>query len=470
MCKVSIIVPTYNVASYITECMDSLIDQTLKDIEIICVDAASSDGTREILEVYAVKDMRVRILDDIMHSTGYAKNIGIEAARGEYIGIVESDDYVALDTYEQLYNCAAKYHTDIVKGNYKAFTGEGKERIYALKAVSLHKEDYEHIIDLQETNRYFSWDMYTWTGIYKKSFLQEFHIKHNESPGAAFQDVGFWLQTLAFAKTAYLLPGYFYHYRRDNPYSSVHQSNKVNEMVLEYEFGMKRIAERMKMIQKENNCILAPVCSTAEPIPQDSWAEIPEKMLSGIYSGMYRSYAFVYGILADRYRDNFAERFYHDMKTAFENHRIDRSLFTEEEWSGIRNIANSAEAYQKYRREIDASKKRNQKEVLQIVDRYEEHIIFGAGSDGSNLHAFLKTNGNEKTAAFSDNAKEKWGLLLNGIQIIEPKEIIEKYYNRLVIIASMLYSEEIRQQLLEMGIKKENIYLCDVGRTIPQYL
>lgn len=445
MCKVSIIVPTYNVAPYIRECMDSLINQTLKEIEILCVDAASSDGTRELLEIYAKKDTRVKILDDVMHSTGYAKNIGIEAAKGEYIGIAESDDYVALDTYERLYTHAARYHTDIVKGNYKAFTGEGKERIYALKAVSLNKEDYNRVIDLQESNRFFNWDMYTWTGIYKKSFLEKFHIRHNESKGASFQDVGFWLQTFAFAKTAYLLPGYFYHYRRDNPYSSVHQSNKVYEMIREYEFGIKRIEDRIETVQKE-------------------------KILAGIYGGMYRSYAFVYGILAEQYREEFTERFHCDMKAAFENHRMDRSLFTEEEWRGIRQIADSPQAYQNYRREIEDCKKRNQKELFRIVDKYEEHIIFGAGSDGSNLHAFLKENGKEKTAAFSDNAEEKWGLVLNGIPIIEPKEIMGKYENVLVIIASMLYSEEIRRQLSEMGIQGEHIYLCDVGKTIPQYL
>lgn len=445
MCKVSIIVPTYNVAPYIRECMDSLINQTLEEIEILCVDAASGDGTRELLELYAEKDARVKILDDVMHSTGYAKNLGIEAAKGEYIGIVESDDYVALDTYERLYTCAAQYHTDIIKGNYKAFTGEGKERVYALKAVSLNKGDYNHVIGLQGSNRFFNWDMYTWTGIYKKLFLEKFHIRHNESKGASFQDVGFWLQTFAFAKTAYLLPGYFYHYRRDNPYSSVHQSNKVYEMIREYEFGMKRIEEGMETAQRE-------------------------KILAGVYGGMYRSYAFVYGTLAREYREEFTERFHCDMKAAFEKHRMDRFLFTEEEWRGIRRIAESPRAYQNYCREIEDSKKRNQKELFQIVDQYEEHIIFGAGSDGSNLYAFLKANGKEKTAAFSDNAEEKWGLALNGIPIIEPKEIVGKYKNRLVIIASMLYSEEIRRQLSEMGIQEKHIYLCDVGKTIPQYL
>ncbi|EOS39861.1 hypothetical protein C808_00831 [Lachnospiraceae bacterium M18-1] len=465
MCKVSIIVPTYNVVPYIAECMDSLVNQTLKEIEILCVDAASADGTREVLESYAAKDARVKILDDIMHSTGYAKNIGIEAAQGEYIGIVESDDYVALDTYEQLYGCAVLHHPDIVKGNYKAFSGNGRERIYALKAVSLNKEDYNHIIDLQDEGRYFLWDMYTWTGIYKKSFLKDYEIRHNESPGASFQDVGFWLQTTAFAKTAYLLPGYFYHYRRDNPYSSVHQSNKVWEMVQEYKFGMKRIAG--KLVRKG---VSDSAHDAADQIPQDIQTVIPKKMLAGICNGMYRSYAFVYGILADEHREAFAEHFCRDMKRAFEKQWIERSLFTDEEWSGVKKAADSPEVYHAYCREIEETKERNQKALFRMIERYGGHIIFGAGSDGSNLYAFLKTKHIEKTIAFSDNAKEKWGLDLNGIKVIEPKEIREKYPNTLVITASKLYSGEIRRQLLELGIKEEDIYLCDVGTTIPQYL
>ena len=161
MCKVSIIVPTYNVAPYIRECMDSLVQQTLKEIEIICIDAASDDGTREVLEEYAGKDTRVRILEDIKHSTGYAKNIGVEQAKGQYIGIVESDDYVAKTMFERLYNCAVVHDTDIVKANYKSFTGDGAKRIYALKAVSLDMNDYNRVINLQDSSRYFGWDMFT---------------------------------------------------------------------------------------------------------------------------------------------------------------------------------------------------------------------------------------------------------------------------------------------------------------------
>ena len=97
MPKVSIIMPSLNVRDYIEKCLDSVLGQTLQDIEVICVDADSTDGTHEILERYAKKDSRVRLLRDDQHSTGYAKNLGIDMARGEYVGIVEPDDYTELN-------------------------------------------------------------------------------------------------------------------------------------------------------------------------------------------------------------------------------------------------------------------------------------------------------------------------------------------------------------------------------------
>ena len=183
--------------------------------------------------------------------------IGIKAAEGAYVGIVESDDYVDETMFERLYEYATKYNTDIVKGNYKAFTGNGKERIYAWKAVSLDQEDYNRVINLQENSRYFKWDMYTWTGIYKKSFLLENNILHQETPGAAFQDEGFWMQTFAFAKSAYLVPEYFYHYRKDNPYSSVNQINKVYEMPEEYKFGKACIEKNCYRTRRDRKTMWA---------------------------------------------------------------------------------------------------------------------------------------------------------------------------------------------------------------------
>lgn len=442
MCKVSIVVPTYNVASYIGECLDSLICQTLREIEILCVDAASDDGTREILEKYAEKDSRIRILDDIKHSTGYAKNIGVEQAKGQYIGIVESDDYVAKTMFEQLYNCAVFYDTDIVKGNYKAFTGNGQDRVFALKAVSLDLRDYNRVINLQDSSRYFCWDMYTWTGIYKKSFLEKFCIRHNETPGASFQDVGFWLQVFAFARTAYLIPDYLYHYRRDNPYSSVHQNNKIYEMPGEYRFGCSCIEKNYGL---------------------------NTRVLTGIIRGLYDSYSFVYGTLKQEHRKIFTNIFFQDMKKAFEENAVEESLYTEPEWRGVLAVKDSAEAYEDYRAQIEREKKKHQKQLFQIVDSREKNIIFGAGSDGTNLHAFLMESGRKKTIAFCDNDRGKTGLQINGISVLGPEALKDKK-DVLIIVASKLYAESIKEQLMGSGVEKDRIYVCGVGETVPSYL
>ena len=227
MPNVTIIIPILNVQPYIRECLDSVVDQTLTDIEVFLVDAGSTDGTREILEEYVAKDKRFILLEDTAHSTGYAKNLGIKLAKGKYVAIVESDDYIASDMIEKLYCTAEQYELDIVKGNYRSFLGKRESRLFVDKAISLNQEDYGKIINPQSDNRFFGWDMYTWTGLYKKSFLYKYHILHNESKGAAFQDVGFWFQTFCYARRVYLMRDYFYHYRRDNPNASVKNSNRT---------------------------------------------------------------------------------------------------------------------------------------------------------------------------------------------------------------------------------------------------
>ena len=90
--KVSVILPSLNVARYIRECMDSVLSQSLQELEIICVDAESVDGTRELLNEYAGKDSRITVLNSNVKSYGKQVNIGLEYASGEYIAILETDD------------------------------------------------------------------------------------------------------------------------------------------------------------------------------------------------------------------------------------------------------------------------------------------------------------------------------------------------------------------------------------------
>lgn len=129
MIKISVIVPVYNVENYLRECLESIINQTLKEIEILCIDDCSTDNSYSILEEYAKKDNRIILIKNLENKGGgYNRNIGIKEARGEYISFIDSDDYVLKDYLENLYNTAKKYNSDIVNTlNIKTYIEETKK-------------------------------------------------------------------------------------------------------------------------------------------------------------------------------------------------------------------------------------------------------------------------------------------------------------------------------------------------------
>ena len=115
--KVSIIIPVYNTEKYLRKCLDSVCNQTLQDIEIICVNDCSTDDSLEILKEYASNDNRIKIINFTENKgVAIARNTAIEQAKGEYIGFVDSDDYVDLDFYEKLYNAAKSENAELVVG------------------------------------------------------------------------------------------------------------------------------------------------------------------------------------------------------------------------------------------------------------------------------------------------------------------------------------------------------------------
>ncbi|MBP5615546.1 MAG: glycosyltransferase family 2 protein [Alphaproteobacteria bacterium] len=116
--KVSVIVPVYNTEKYLTKCLESLTRQTLSDIEIICINDASTDGSLQILQEYALRDDRIKVID-LKENGGvsHARNVGIDKTQGEYLGFVDSDDFIDLDFYEKLYHKAVETEADVVKGN-----------------------------------------------------------------------------------------------------------------------------------------------------------------------------------------------------------------------------------------------------------------------------------------------------------------------------------------------------------------
>ena len=171
-------------------------------------------------------------------------NVGIDAASGEYIGIVESDDCILPNMYETLYSTAKNNDLDFVKSDV----------IFWWETIrytcEYHKEDlnpyYGRVLDSSNRKLFFQFFMNTWTGIYKRSFLNENSIRHNETPGAAYQDNGFWIQTLSFCERAMWLKDAFYLYRQDNPLASIKSKSNVLTMVNEYNFVSKILTEKHK--------------------------------------------------------------------------------------------------------------------------------------------------------------------------------------------------------------------------------
>lgn len=200
--KISVVVPVYNVAPYLARCLDSLVAQTLSDIEIICIDDKSTDNSLEILHEYENKYPQIHVIAlDKNSGVATARNAGIDAARGEYLGFVDSDDYVDADFYEKLYATAKTTGADIVKSNAK-ITEYNKTKRF----------DDRHI---DRIRLYGKWRfMYQWwTGLYSAKMIKAAKI-HFPVDIISGQDIVFLTESVKNANTVALRPDAFYHYIR----------------------------------------------------------------------------------------------------------------------------------------------------------------------------------------------------------------------------------------------------------------
>lgn len=245
MIKVSILVPIFNVEKYLGKCLESLSNQTLREIEIICLNDGSTDNSLKIIEDFALHDQRFVIVNK--ENTGYGDtlNRGLEIAKGEYIAFVDSDDYVATCMYEQLYVRAKKEDADIAKGNYIEFFEYDNNEICKTKKITNKQTFYDGVFKPRTNKESFYFPMMNPLGIFKSEFLKCNKIRYNNTPGASHQDMGFWFQTFALAEKVVFVDEYFYYYRQNNPLSSINnRSNKYRCIFDEYEFILEKLKEK----------------------------------------------------------------------------------------------------------------------------------------------------------------------------------------------------------------------------------
>ena len=200
MPKISIIIPCFNAESRIRKCLDSVVNQTLRDIEILVVDDKSTDNTLTILREYENRDPRIHAFESPQNAgAAAARNIGINVATGEYIGFVDADDYLDTDFYEKLYNKSQESDADMIKGNHVTINLDGtvsKSRLN--NNVKSDKYNFNHTF---------------WTAIYKRSFLDKNKLRFMVGIITS-QDAVFLAQCLYFANRIELVNDTFYNYHR----------------------------------------------------------------------------------------------------------------------------------------------------------------------------------------------------------------------------------------------------------------
>lgn len=223
--KISVIVPVYNVEKYIHECIDSIINQTLKDLEIILVDDGSPDNCKEILDDYAIKDPRIKVIHKKNAGVSAARNDGLKICTGEYVYIMDSDDYLELDALESMYNNAKITRADVIITDHYTFTNNDNQKESHFFSKEFVTNDKNAIIELQKMTLYrlyspFPTKEYTglgigapWNKLIKRNVIFDNSLEFDSYVRGIYDDGLFSLNVLEYANSVSYIRKMTYHYR-----------------------------------------------------------------------------------------------------------------------------------------------------------------------------------------------------------------------------------------------------------------
>lgn len=212
---VSVILPIYNVEKYLEQCLDSICDQTLQKIEIICIDDGATDRSAQIINRFAEKDSRIVPVHKQNEGYGKGVNTGLSIARGQYVGIVEPDDYIDHRMFEKLFETAKSFDfPDIVKSSYWRVCNAGTTEETIAPCYYQGKVECVNTrftIDQDASLLYYHPSI--WTAIYKREWLNSNNIKMKEIPGAGWADNPWLMETMLAATSIVYIDEPLYYYR-----------------------------------------------------------------------------------------------------------------------------------------------------------------------------------------------------------------------------------------------------------------
>lgn len=423
---VSVIMPSLNVVDYIEECIASAVNQTLREIEIICIDAGSKDGTLEIIEKYAQQDSRIRLVKTDFQSYGAQVNLGIRLSQGRYIAILETDDYISHEMYESLYRPAVEYDCDYVKCNYYSFwTQKDGTKFTQIRRNFYDDKWYSGVIENPIPKDICIRDLYLWDGIYKKSFLVDNGIEFSETRGAAFQDVGFLFQTSILCKRIMYIDQAYYFYCVDREGSSSNSDKGFFYSFNEYNFVLSKYKD---LIRDDIEAARTFYCRIA----------------LAFYNSINDQYQ-IFG----RENKPYYEWFRREIMWAVNN-----QIISDSDMNIDVPLASILKPYEEY---LSVHEKRRTL-ILSTIGSPSEYpiIIFGCGNFGVHAYRWLKQI-KYSVEAFMDNDSNKWNKALDGIMILDPKEIYRRDRETRYIVANNLHSHVIKAQLIQCGVPEDHI-------------
>ncbi len=359
--KISVLVPIYNVERYLPQCLDSLIAQTLQDMEIIAVDDGSTDSSGEILDRYAAKDSRFHVIHKQNTGYGHTMNTAMGHATGEYIGILESDDYAEPDMFAALYEAAKQNDVDIAKSNYWEFTKEGANVLIN----SMGKFADGALFVPCDRWQIFFCPAAIWSALYRREFLAENRLRFSETPGASYQDTAFHFKALSCAERMIAVDTAFVHYRTDSVNSSLNNKEKVYCVCGEFDNLWQYLEARPHLMEKVRGII---------PYAQ------------------YLAYKWNYQRIADSFKINFLQKVSADFLRLKQRGYLEKKYWDANSWEKLKTILLSpTQIYLNHLLEKQEKSIYNADFLSQIM-KYPKRYIYGAGVVGKKTACFFMDN------------------------------------------------------------------------------
>lgn len=225
--KVTVIIPVYNTERLLDRCLESVVAQSLSDIEIICVDDGSTDGSGALLDSWAQRDGRIRVIHQSNGRQGKARNAALTIAQGEYVGMIDSDDYIPKEYFERLYNAAVEADADMAMCGIVKQKSMMERRVVAFDGV-------EVAVDAGQKLRlcHCPPEFHPVNKLYRRSMLSRLGLRFDE--GVQYEDVKFVTRAIVECGRLVTVPNLYYNYVL-NPSSTVKSRQTADKQRQKYE-------------------------------------------------------------------------------------------------------------------------------------------------------------------------------------------------------------------------------------------